>query len=503
LKPFIYPIFSLLFAFHCWAERSVFILNTTDIHSKLENYEDEYGRISNILRLSFALKKRSYEIGKEKLIVIDNGDILQGTLPSVVSKGKLGFLFLANCEYDILVPGNHDFDFGFDRFNELSSEFSQINILSLNLKLDRSKKWILIEKNGLKIAVIGMTLPYLKYFNTIADEFKVGEAENELAKIIPDVMRTYPSAIILVAHHGLFLPSTRGGLNFEKIATQYPQINLFLGGHSHEENPGQKIGPASWFVQAGSHAKLFSEIEMIFDEKDNEHYKLKDIKSKIVEINKNISEDYNLYCQISRILEDSDRLSKEILGYTKKLIPAIESNFFDSDIHHLISNAISDAAGVKCAFSSVGTGIANFTYEITYADLFKLLPYEDTVCTLSLSFDEFKSIVSEQITNKEESRINIYPWGVFCKFGMDKNLKSVYFPDGSLFDNTKRIEFAFSSFAIYGVGGRFPVLSSIAEKTDCKFHNTGIKIRDAVAEFIRKNSSLNLKKTKWLIFEEK
>lgn len=490
-------ILLLLFSSILYAEeKSIFILNTSDIHSKLEDYEDEFGRISNFLRLASSLKNRANELGRERVILIDCGDIIQGSLPAVISSGEIGFIFLEHCSYDFLVPGNHDFDFGFERFNELTKKFPSINIIALNLKLNNSKKWMMINKSGINIAVIGVPLPYIKFFNMAADDFKEGEIEDELDKIIPEIMNAVPSAIILAIHHGIFSPSARGGIDLEKIARLYPQINLFLGGHSHEENPGQMIGPSSWFVQAGSHAKLYSEIEIVFSEEKN-FFKLKDIKSKLVDVNAESEKDNELKNKISPSLSQASKKGAELIGYTNKLIPDADENIFDCEIRELISSALCSAAGTKFAFSSSGTRLANFSREITYADLYRLLPFEDTVCTLKLNFEEFSQILQEQLS-KTDTRHAIYPWGLICELDENKKILNIKMPNDLFFDKDKKFEFAFSSFALYGAGGRFPKLAEIAKKSDCEFRNTNIKVRDALCEYIKKNSPLNIKKTEWV-----
>jgi len=487
------PLAILLCATPLSAEKSVFILNTTDIHSKMEDRPDEFGRTSNLLRLSTALRERMSALGRDRTLLIDCGDTFQGSLPASKSSGELGLLFLLHRSYDVWVPGNHDFDFGIARFEELAGKADGVAVLALNVKSRHCRAWRMFERNGARIVVIGATLPYLEFFNMAAAGVGGPGIAEGLDRMLPEIMKERPAAIVMAMHQGVFSPSDRGGESIAKIAGAHPQINLFLGGHTHEDNPGQKIGPASWFVEAGCHARTFAEIEMVFDD---EGRRLLDIKSRLVDVSAKIAEDMELKSKMSGILSESDELGSRMLGETAFHIPSVDEGVVDCEIRELVSSAICASAGAEIAFSGCGTRIAGFAGRISYGGVFRLLPYEDNVCTLNLAPGQFKAVLEEQVARFDPRHFNM-PWGLRCALDKDGRMLSARDPGGAEWTEGRR-KVAFSSFALSGSGGRFPVLAKFARDPDCGFHDSGVKVRDAVASFISKNSPLRMKTAEWI-----
>jgi 5'-nucleotidase len=490
--------FYLFFAF-CISlfsiEKSVFIINTTDIHSWLDDEPDIFGRNANFLRLSSAIKQRKKEIGeKDKLLLIDCGDTIQGSYPAALSRGETGIIFLNENEFDAWIPGNHDFDFGFERLLELSKKLNGVSILAANLRMKGCAAWKIFNKNGFKIAVIGATLPYLDFMSLESGKaFIIKDFNIELEKIIPEIMRQSPNAVILAIHHGTFSPKERGGIDLKKVAELYPQINIILGGHSHEDNPGEKFAPSTWFAQAGAHARVFVELEIIFD---SDSGRICDIRSKLCDIAAEDAKDTELENRLSKILSDSAKFAATVVGESSIIIPAVPPGVINCEIRELISEAVCEMSGAKTAFSGCGTRLAGFSGKIYEGQLFKLLPYEDTVCVLKLTPEEFKIILQEQIRDFDPRHFQM-PWGIFCELDAENRLLALKSPDGQEWLEGRR-SVAFSSYAVAGAGGRFRELAKIAKSPGCELIDTKLKIRDAVKEYLKKHSPVSLFVREWI-----
>ena len=92
-----------------------YIFQTSDTHGYLNNVEDECS--GDWLRLGNILKKEIDKAGgHDNCLLIDCGDTFQGTIEASEEKGKFVVSIMNNLEYDVFVPGNHDFDFGFNNF---------------------------------------------------------------------------------------------------------------------------------------------------------------------------------------------------------------------------------------------------------------------------------------------------------------------------------------------------------------------------------------------------
>ena len=75
-----------------------------------------------------------------------------------------------------------------------------------------------------------------------------------LERVMPEVMAAKPDVIVLAIHLGEFIAGRLNPdgkfRNMASLSTKYPQIDLILAGHSHQTEPGKRLYPGAWFVQA-------------------------------------------------------------------------------------------------------------------------------------------------------------------------------------------------------------------------------------------------------------
>lgn len=92
-------------------------------------------------------------------LVLDSGDMFHGTNEANINKGE-GVVQVANLMgYDAMTPGNHDFNFGYDRLVEIKDEL-KFPILSANIYKDGKpafQEYKIVEVGGKKIGLFGMT----------------------------------------------------------------------------------------------------------------------------------------------------------------------------------------------------------------------------------------------------------------------------------------------------------------------------------------------------------
>ena len=130
----------------------VCILITGDVHC---GFEDGFG-YEGLYEIRQDLEAQGYDT-----ILIDNGDSIQGDDIGTVSQGEAVIGLMNDMGYDVAVPGNHEFDYGPDRFLELA-EMAEYPYISCNfnwggeLILD---PYVMIETCGMKIAFVGVTTP--------------------------------------------------------------------------------------------------------------------------------------------------------------------------------------------------------------------------------------------------------------------------------------------------------------------------------------------------------
>ena len=207
------------------------LLSATDLHVLYTT--DLHGHLEKIPAIAPALR----QYGKD-CIRIDAGDTLSGTFEADRLAGKTMIQLLNMLDYDIWVPGNHDFEMPLETFRKRAGEFKG-TVLGAQWKWQSytPEKWRMFQKKGYRIAVIGLTAPSMPH--RILDPEQDGvfqQAYHTLKKLLPKIRKQRPDAIILVMHNGMYAKY----FGASAAARAFPEINLILGGHSHQEEHYRK-----------------------------------------------------------------------------------------------------------------------------------------------------------------------------------------------------------------------------------------------------------------------
>ena len=465
--------FFISVSLHAENLRHVVILQTSDIHSHIYGADAGWLRIASLIEA-----EKKHAGGKENVLLIDCGDTVTGTMIAYLSRGMAGAAILNALEYDAWIIGNHDFELGAARLQELC-RYVNADKLAGNLEWQPKivKPWKLYKKNGIDIALIGLTSPHLSewLWGPEMKKIKTSHLIKSLDRIMLEVIKAKPDMIILATHHGRFSPAILRGINMSKVARKYPQIDLILGGHTHLEVPGEKIGADSWYVLCGAHGEKLAKIDAWVD---IESGRVKEIKSKLLSLSHKIPQ--NAKC--AALVEEWHR---QTMIFSGKQVG--ENKIKIKEMDKLFGRAIAETANTSVAIISPPVKGVKFPNLVIYEkDLFKAEPYDDTVCVLFLNKDEIKKIISEQIKYIKKAKFQSCH-GLSVIRGKSGTL-SIEFADGNPWSSeSERIAVAFSSYTLAGAGGRFPVLKKIAMKPDSRGRNTAILIRDALRSYIRKH----------------
>ena len=100
-------------------EKDIFVFFTNDVHNAYEQTDTAIGYAS----LAADIKKTQSDENNETILV-DAGDSIQGGIIGALSKGMWPAEIMDKMGYDVAVPGNHEFDFGVERFLEIADSVS-------------------------------------------------------------------------------------------------------------------------------------------------------------------------------------------------------------------------------------------------------------------------------------------------------------------------------------------------------------------------------------------
>jgi 2',3'-cyclic-nucleotide 2'-phosphodiesterase (5'-nucleotidase family) len=482
ISRFLLPIL-LLFSLQLTAVQ-ITILNTTDMHGHVT------GKDHGILRLASIIRAEQKKTPDDKLLLIDCGDTIEGTFESLQNKGKMIVDAMNYLKFDIWVPGNHDYDFELDT---LQKRFKQFNgaILAANLKAPKLSgsycKWKILKRSGLKIAVIGLTLPNMRRYRLgTKDAMLTTSPDKALHEIMPDIRKTQPDIIILAQHMGKYW---QGG-NIYKLAAAFPEIDMILGGHFHQNIAGEKIGPNNWFVEAGAHGNCLGKITVDFNKDLN---KIQKISSELLKVTKKTPINTGLKDLLHNDLHRIKTAATRKVGKVHfENSPQQNISFFSILPAHAMQQTTNADAVIYC------TDQKNYKHlpalNISEHMLFKWFRYQNTICTIDLSHNEFIKVIQELI-NRKKSNGEI-PFIMGAKIILDnKKIRSVKFARKV---NPSKIKVAFTSYTLSGSSGKYKYLRKLADNPENRVFDSGVILRNAVRKYIVTHPKLKIKYTNWL-----
>ena len=132
--------------------RDVVILFTSDVHCRLN---EGFG-FTGLEQIRTNLSRQGYEV-----LLVDNGDFIQGAPIGSVTKGESIIDLMNDMHYDVVIPGNHEFDYGLDQFFHLVDK-ADFPVISCNFNKEGKlvfPPYLMKEVSGLKIAFVGVTTP--------------------------------------------------------------------------------------------------------------------------------------------------------------------------------------------------------------------------------------------------------------------------------------------------------------------------------------------------------
>ena len=307
------------------------ILGTSDLHGTFvpwdyaSDTENLAGSLSQI-----ATKVQKIRAEQPNLILVDAGDTLQGNFVETfknepISPMILGFNAL---KYDAWVMGNHEFDFG---LKALSTSLKQFDGTALagNIFWDSGKPYLpsykIIERQGVKIGIIGMDTPMTAEFAQGTDRINgihftdpVQEVKKVIQQIEPQV-----DAIVLVAHMGVDNENQRPGTGVGDIAKANPELAAIVAGHMHVKIDKAVVNGVI-ITEPDKYGRALSRIDLKFEQREGK-YHLVDKNSytypiKGVESDKKLEAIYQPYHDILRA--NANRVIATLSG--SNLVPADE-----------------------------------------------------------------------------------------------------------------------------------------------------------------------------------
>ena len=233
------------------AKGDVVVLYTNDVHCAVDQKTDKDGKLVSIGYAGVAAYRDEMAAlaGAENVTLLDAGDALQGDAIGTMSKGAYLVDIMNQIGYTLFVPGNHEFDYGMERMQELMGQM-KAKVVSCNFTDLKTNKLVyapyaVIAYGERKVAYVGITTPesFTKstpaYFQDESGAYVYGFCESgngqDLYKAVQaavDAARAEGAGTVIAVGH-LGIDSQSSPWCSTEVIANTTGIDAFIDGHSH------------------------------------------------------------------------------------------------------------------------------------------------------------------------------------------------------------------------------------------------------------------------------
>ena len=262
--------------------KKITILHTNDVHSHIDPFDADASRNANqggVARRASLVQSIRNE--NPNTLLLDAGDIFQGTPYFNYYGGELEFKLMSKMKYDAATIGNHDFDNGIDglyaQLPHAKFQFLSANYNFKNTVMDTHvKPYQVFVKDGLKIGVFGLGIK----LNGLVDKKMYKETEYldpiESAQEMTHILKKDEGCdlIICLSHLGYYYKKNPDKICDLTLAKSTKDIDLIIGGHTHTFLPKPTVAQNSegknvLVNQVGCYGINLGRIDFYFDAEKN------------------------------------------------------------------------------------------------------------------------------------------------------------------------------------------------------------------------------------------
>jgi 2',3'-cyclic-nucleotide 2'-phosphodiesterase / 3'-nucleotidase len=508
------------------------VLHTTDVHGMINPYDymNDIPAKGGLARVFTIVKQ--YRRENDKVILVDGGDLLQGTPFSyffnhieTLPANPL-ILTMNYMRYDAFTVGNHDIEQGSAVYGA-AREQSRFPWLSANaIRSDREcffQPYTIIEKDGIRIGIIGLTTPAIPMW--LQPELYPGIEWPDMVVAAGDwVKKLRPQVHVLIGvfHAGMDETYNQDlteslGLPNENpsrvIAETVPGFDVILCGHSHRLYPYKQNDPkeinGTLFLMSGSHARYLGVAELILSREENREWKITSRDSRILEL--------DTVQAAAEILTINEPYHRKILEYTHQVIgrcrdtlSARSARWKDTALMQFINQVQLTVSGADISFASVfDDSFILLPGPVQVKDAFGMYKYENTLHAVEMSGQQIRKYLEHAaryyVVSKKTGRVKANPdlsgynydmaegigYEIDVRAEPGRRIKNlINLKNGRPLEMQKIYRVALNSYRTSG-GGGYLTAAGISKTQIIWKSSAGI--RDLLIDAIREQSEINIK----------
>ncbi|MFC1887740.1 bifunctional metallophosphatase/5'-nucleotidase [Candidatus Cloacimonadota bacterium] len=504
------------------------VIFTNDIHGGIDKYKATFMNPEFPPDLggggsaaTYIKQVRSLSDNYRANLLIDAGDFFQGHPIGTMSKGKNIVRYMNIIDYDLSVVGNHEYDIGEENLIETLKE-AEFPFLSCNIYrrgtdelVDYVQPYIIIEKMGIKIGIVGVTTTdtdKMSFPENIKNvEFK--PAKDALLEYIPIVRDLGVDLVIVVGHMGLpydpepayesryldedseYIKERYWGYDAQEIAHEVPGIDVMFGGHMHKgfAEPWEDPVTHTLVMQGWAYGSSVGHVTLKIDKdtKTLSGFELPALREGVLVtlFEEEFLPDAEIADTIQALQDIAEVGMDEYVG-NASIYLSKSGTGAQNLVGNLICEAMLHMTDADFSFLNLG-GIRGEIKKgpITYRDVFNVMPFDNQIITFQADGEFLKNIIEMRVSS---SRHGLRVAGVNVVFSKKREnydrITSLYI-GGEPWKKDKIYKITTTDFLMQGNAG-LAMLTKVPEKDITRFENS---LRDVIVDYIKQNSPVTAK----------
>ena len=404
----------------------IILLHLNDIHAKINDF-------AKIAWLVDEEKKKNPNV-----FLLNGGDNFSGNavVDQYVPKGEPILQLLNKVKTDVMVLGNHEFDYGQDAL-KMAMEKATYPVLCANLKVEggiipQPKPYTILKTgDGISIAVLGLI--------QIDEDTKLPHAHPDKMKgiVFYDEIETAKKFRHLKKENDVFIALSHLGYDGdERLAKEMGELDVIVGAHTHTVimHPSEVNGVL--ITQAGSYTRYLGRIELLV--KDGKVIRK---KGELIDVRACNNEVPEIKEMIDRF-NDNPQLKKVIVSLRTPLVGK-------GVLGNLITDAIRHIHHLDIALHNEG-GIRSFQLDekVRLGDIFKLLPFGNDIVQFEMTTAEIKDLLTYSFLKYGKVDLRCSGMEYTIVHTPDKKVKDIILVDGNgkLLDDSRTYKVGINSY---------------------------------------------------------
>ncbi len=506
------------------------LVELTDTHGNIDNYVSGGKVKANAALLAGAVNKERATYGDERTVLLAAGDMMQGTPISNVLKGRPVIDVMNQMKFDAMEVGNHEFDWGSDVLDQ-NLKAAQFPFLAANMRLKAgdtdansakfladSKPYVILEKDGIKIGVIGVITPETSniVMPSIINHFEFLDPAAVVNSLVPLVKAAGADLVVVLAHVGDMYnswplsgpqpPTEPLSGDLANLAKNISGVAAVLGGHSHTTNydlvpdASGRLIPAAIGYANGRGAGV---IRLALDNSNQVMGAVPNYLDVANRLYSSLTPDPAVQAIVDAANAQIGPIFGEVIGQAAVDMTrsTASSGNLDSNLGDWAADVTKNAGGADFGFqNSGGLRIDIPKGNITVGQIWTLMPFDNEINTMEMTGAQVKTVL-EYLTSGIKAvghisglRFTYDPsrparftsvGGRVVENPENSRVMTVRLADGSFLDMNKTYKVAAPDFiATGGDGYPFPANST-------KLTTTHLLVRDAMINDLRARQVLD------------